>query len=161
MTKANIDDTVGVLGSREENLATTANLCEEGKGTNKDIASNSDLDIEIRTATSLNEIQSSSNRHIPDFQTDTRDDSLHSESVVIDKNPTSGVGSTTATQNGIESIDKVSDNAEHAPELDKDEIVPVNVTRDDEDESLKNAPIDRGWAWVILFGKAFMYILLL
>ena len=34
-------------------------------------------------------------------------------------------------------------------------LIPNAEKENTQDESLKNVPIDRGWAWVILFGKTF------
>ena len=42
--------------------------------------------------------------------------------------------------------------------LDKDGLITdIEREPDNQDEKMRNAPIDRGWAWVILFGKTFKY----
>ena len=56
-----------------------------------------------------------------------------------------------AYDNDVEGLKLMIDT--EGKEHEEDGLQPTSETNENEDESLNNAPIDRGWAWAILFGK--------
>ena len=154
MTKTDSDYSISssVSGHEAENPTTKGMNEGETKTADKHFL-DSGLENDKHIATSLNKIQSISNGNIPDIN--GIDSNLIAKSVDVDGvktvTYTNGEVSGTAINNGYESLNKMRD--DDGEELEKDGLISDAEKENNQDESLRNAPIDRGWAWVILSGK--------
>ena len=114
------------------------------------------LENDIDMTTSFNRNQSISNGNISDIKTTGIDGCLNVDDVKTVEYTNGGVFNT-AIKNGPVSRNKMKDAEVSA--LDKDGLITDTEREpDNQDEKMRNAPIDRGWAWVILFGKTFKFL---
>ena len=151
MTKADSD--YSISSSVEEDNYTAKETNEgETRKVDKHIL-DTGLENDKHMAISLNRNQSISNGNIPGIN--GIDSSLNAKSVAVDGiktvKYTNGDVLGTVIKNVEGSLNTMRD--DEVQELEKDTLIPDTKSENNKDESLKNASIDRGWAWVILLGK--------
>ena len=153
MTKADSD--YAISSSVEEDNDTAKETNEgETRTVDKHIL-DTGLENDKHMATSLNRNQSISNGNIPGIKITGIESSLNTKSVAVDGiktvKYTNGDVLGTVIKNGEGSLNTKRD--DEVQQLEKDGLIPDTISENNQDESLKNASIDRGWAWVILLGK--------
>ena len=155
MTKAYNVDSFGYSYHEEENVTAKEMRHGETETVDKPIL-DTGLENDKEMALTLNRSKSSSNGNIPDIKTTEIDGS----DKPLDDNDEYDGRTLNDENNGaldaeMKKVGEILNKSSFHQESEKegDGLIPNAEKENTQDESLRNVPIDRGWAWVILFGK--------
>ena len=155
MTKADNVDSFGDSNDEEENATAKEMNHGETETVDKSIL-DTGLENDKEMALSLNRSKSSSNGNIPDIKTTEIDGSAKP---LDDNNEYDGRTLNDANNGALDAemkkVGEILNKSSFHQESEKEDdgLIPNAEKENTQDESLRNVPIDRGWAWVILFGK--------
>ena len=148
MTRADIGETIGNSNPEEENATAKGTNKGETEMVDKPIL-DTGLENNIKMATPFIRNKSSSNGNIPDIKSSGIDGSAKP----LDDNNEYDGRSLTDANNGaldaeIKMVGEILNKSSYHQESEKEEdgLIPNAEKENTQDESLRNVPIDRGWA---------------